>query len=456
MGRGLRIGFPRARRVSADFASYALTGQAATLTQAGGGGSLAFPGSVADQVFRQNVAGQSVDVDTLLASGAPAAGWASGGGFPTGLSLNTSTGVVSGTPTGAVGNYDVVITASDVSVADADWYQRSTASGVFYSNNFTYKDTAKTQLITNDADLRASAAQVGGTTTSNRWNTTQKLSGNGSLKMEMLANSENYGGWNLDFGGIAVSSKAVSKHQFYFQFAYYVDSTFFNLFPGVTASYGGKICIIECPNSSFDPGEVVIRRLPIPGGYMWGYLIDSAGVVKNFGLNTLSNTDAALNNFTDLGSPAVTNTATAQQRYGVNYNNKDDTTANSNYATSSTKFVSNGWFVFEVMVDQVNNVVKVWGAPYGSAPALIMGRMAANLPSVGTTDLGSNPQQLYTGVQLTNYPNTWTNYPTSDTFVGYDELIASDNPIRFPGGFDIPFTGTTTPTGYPPAGTTEQ
>ena len=441
--------------MSADQASYALTGQAVTLTQASGS-SLAFPGSVSDQVFRQNVAGQTLDADSLLATGAPAAGWASGTGLPAGLSLDTATGVISGTPTAAVGNYDVVLTASSVSAADADWYQRSNESGVFYSNNFTYKNTAKTLPITNDADLIASAAQVGSSSSLVKYNTTQKLSGNGSLKLFMPSGGTADTGWNFDFGGIAVSSKGTVKHQFYFQFSYYIDSVFYNLFPGPWSTYGGKICIIESPNSSFGDGEVVVRRYSVPGGFIGGYVKDETANVNYFRLSILSNTDAALNNFIDRGTPTVTNLNTAQQRYGLNWANKDDTTIDTDYASSSPRLVSNGWFTFEVMVDQVNDVVKVWGAPYGSAPELIMGRMAAALPAVGTNDSsGLTPTPLYTGIQLTNYFNTITNPPGSDTFVGYDELIVSDNPIRFPGGFDIPFSGTTTPTGYPPAGTFE-
>jgi hypothetical protein len=36
-----------------------------------------------------------------------------GGSFPPGLTLNPNTGVISGTPTGPVGNYPVVIKVSD-------------------------------------------------------------------------------------------------------------------------------------------------------------------------------------------------------------------------------------------------------------------------------------------------------------------------------------------------------
>lgn len=397
----------------------------------------------------------SLNLDTICTDpeGQPLTYTIVSGTLPAGITQSGARGqTISGTAT-TIGSSAVTFRANDIA-ADADWLTRSTASGVFYANNFTYRDTAKTQLITSDTDLRNSAAQTGGTLSTVVRNTTQFLSGTQSLKLNMPASSGQYGGWNFDFGGIAVSSKLVVKHQFYFQFAYYVDSVFYNFFPGVFNTYGGKIAIIQAPDQSFGTGEVVLRRLPIPGGYVAAYRIPaSSGLTQYFQLNIGS--DAHFNNFIDRGGSTATENA-RQLRFGINYDRKDNTSDTDIDVQHSPRYVANGWYVFEVYVDQINDVVKIWGAPYGSAPTLVMGAMDAGLPPSGTiSDGGINPQPLYTGIQLTNYPNTWTNYPSTTTFVGYDELICSTNPINFPGGFSLPFPGTATPTGYPPSGTSE-
>jgi hypothetical protein len=397
----------------------------------------------------------SLNLDTICTDtgGQPITYSIVSGTLPAGITQSGSRGqTISGTPT-TVSATTVTFRADDLS-GDADFLARSGGGGVFYSNNFTYRNTAKTLLITSDAELRSSAAQVGGDTSTVVRNTSQFLSGTQSLKLNMPASSNQYGGWNFDFGGIAVSSKLVSKHQFYFQFAYYADSVYRDFFFGPYSTYGGKIAIIEAPNASFDTGEVVLRRLPLPGGYIAAYRIPTSGVTTEFGLNVSAVSDLFFNNFIDRGGSSSTLNA-AQLRFGVNYNNKDNNPASDTDYQHSPRLVSNGWFVFEVYVDQINDIVKIWGAPYGSAPELIMGAMNAGLPGTSTTDGGTNPKPLYTGIQLTNYPNAFSNYPSTTTFVGYDELICSDNAINFPGGFALPFPGTASPTGYPPAGTSE-
>lgn len=377
------------------------------------------------------------------------------GSLPAGLALVGS--VVSGTPT-AAGSPAVVFTARDEQAVEASWLQRSTAAGVFYSNNFSWRDQAKTLPITNDTDLRNSAAAIGGTTSLITFDMTNKLSGAGSCKLRMPASQFGaYSGWMFSFAGIGTSAKTAVKHQFYVQFAFYADSVYRSFFYGSNNTWGGKIAIIEAPDSSFDPGEIVVRRWSPPGGFVKGYWISGPGNVEEFYLSWPSiGSDFTFNNFLDRGSPTVSNANTLQQRHGINFNDQGSSTGSDPDYQHAALLQSNGWTVIEAYVDQVNDVIKVWIAPYGSAPTLLMGTLNANLPAIGTLDgSASNPAQLYTGMQLTNFPNTVTNWPGSDTFVAYDEVICSDSQINFPGGFALPNPGTQVPANYPPAGATE-
>jgi hypothetical protein len=338
-----------------------------------------------------------------------------------------------------------------------EWEEQSTAPGVFYRNNFTYRDTAESLLITSDAQLRASGAQTGGTASLIVYDTVNKLTGGGSLRFNMPAASPgDYSGWNIDFGGIAVSSKLVVKHQFYLRFALYADSVYRGFHYGASGVWGGKICIISAPNVSDNNGEVVFRRWEPPGGFVKGYRKNS-GNYDEFGLLMDSGNDLVYNNFIDRGSPTVTNENTRQQRYGPNYLGRTSTTGDDADYQHAPKLKSNGWTIIEALVDQDNDIIKWWMADEGDPPELIMGAMSARLPAAGTLDgAGQNEQQLYTGVQFTNYPNTATNWPGTDTFICYADIIASDDPIPFPGGHALPYPGTDVPPGYPPAGSTEQ
>jgi len=338
---------------------------------------------------------------------------------------------------------------------DADWTTRSTASGVFYSTNFTYKNAAKTQLITNVADLISSAFQTGNSAKL-AWDTSLKLSGNGCLRLNMAGGAIDGAGtgWTFSFDGIGLNTKNTSKSQFYLQFAYYADSVQNNFNYGGSSSYGGKIIIVEAPDTSFDSGEVVFRRWVEPGGFVGAYSLPVNQMYYN---QVTSQSRGLLNNLYDAnhygGSfPSPSTAAQWKQRHGYM---SIGTVSDPDYA-NAPRIISNTWMTVEIYVDLVNDCVKIWMAPYGQAPKLIIGRNAGNgdLPAVGTIDgSNSNPKPIYTGAQLTNYANSPTAWPSTDTFVCYDEVIASNNPINFPGGYSLPFPGTDPVTGWPWTGT---
>jgi hypothetical protein len=338
----------------------------------------------------------------------------------------------------------------------AEWASQS--AGAFYRHNFSFKNAAETQPITNKADLLASLGNYNGdASTYVALDTTIKLSGVGSMRIDMPASTWTNAYTGIDFAGIAATSKAVSKHQFYVRFAHYMDSVYRNWDWG-----SGNVwhtIVVECFNSSFDIGEVVLHPARVPGGYMMGYRkATDYPTHATFGLhwNAIGN-NQTMNSFYDAGAPAVVNSVnTLQQRYGMLYSDWDTPSADADIV-NQPRAVSNGWTVYEIYVDQVNDIVKIWMAPYGQAPVLLTGAMDAFLPAIGVTDAGSNPQPLYTGIQLANWRGSApAQLPTQATFVAFAEVIASDNPIPFPGGFALPSPGTAAPyVGYPPAGATE-
>lgn len=344
--------------------------------------------------------------------------------------------------------------------ADADWAQRSAAPGVFYRNNFTYANRTETTLITNSAGLRATTWGGNGDNLL-VWDQSIKLSGAGSCRLNQIASQVNWHSqYRITWDGIGAATKNTSKSRFYLQFAYYADavyrSTYFGGTPDEGGEWGGKIAIIEAPDASNDVGEIVIRRCSKPGGFLQAYRLDTQGGYRYFYMqhnNVGGSTKWTTYPFVNRGSPAVTNLDTLERRHGPVINTDIDG-SDPDYQHVQ-KFPANGWFVIEVYVDLANDIVKIWLAPYGSAPELSIGGIGSyvGLPSVGTMD-GSNqlPRPLYTGVQLTNYANNPSRWNSTDTFICYDEVIASDNPIPFPGGLSLPYPGTQTPPDWPPSG----
>lgn len=121
----------RATDGQGNVGAYSATSSATTQSAAG---SIAFTSSTFTENLTQGTS-NSVDLDSRLSQGAPAAGWAYEGTLPTGVSFNAATGVLSGTPT-VIQAPSVRFAASNVSQAEAEWALRSTASGVLWATGF--------------------------------------------------------------------------------------------------------------------------------------------------------------------------------------------------------------------------------------------------------------------------------------------------------------------------------
>lgn len=380
----------------------------------------------------------------------------SGFTLPTGLTLNSAQQYLQSNGTVTTGSDKLTATYTAGSSFDAEWASQSTGAGVFFRHNFSFKNAAETQPITNKADMLASLSNYNAdANTYLALDTTIKLSGVGAMRINMPASTWVNAFMGVDFAGIGLTSKTRSKHQFYVRFAHYQDQVFRDWDWGTGNVW--HTMIVECYNSAFDPGEVVIHPARTPGGYMIGYSKTAANQTRYFGLFWPAlGGQQTMNTFYDAGSPATVNSVnTLQQRYGMLWQDWNQPTADADIV-NQPRAVSNGWTVYEMYIDQVNNVIKIWQAPYGQAPILMSGSMNAQLPAVGALDGGTNPQPIYTGMQPTNWRGSApTQLPSQATFVSFAEFIASDNPIPFPGGYSLPYPGTTVPANWPPAGISE-
>lgn len=380
-----------------------------------------------------------------------------GAALPTGVTLDSANKQLVYSGGGSVGVTSGIIIGANDSTFDSDWASRSTAAGVFYTHNMTYVNQANTP-ITNDATLRSSFFQVAGTSAQALWDQTNKLSGAGSLKLNMPASISNITtSCGFSFDGRGTTTKNTSKHAFYFQFGIRLDSVYRNFYYGDFNNYGGKLFIMESPSTSFEPSEIVFRRDVRPGGFLMGYRYTPSGGAEGFGLNWPSFSDLTFLNFYNAnpGQSAPASLSALRQRHGADYLALNDTTGTNPDYQTAPRLLANTWHTVMLYVDQVNQVIKIWMAEYGQQPQLIMGAMNARIAPVGTMDQSGNPKQIYSGGQLLNYPNNSQFWPSTDTYINYTELIGSDNPIKFPGGYDAPFLGTTTPTSYPPSGSSE-
>jgi hypothetical protein len=93
-------------------------------------------------------------------------------------------------------------------------------------------------------------------------------------------------------------------------------------------------------------------------------------------------------------------------------------------------WIPDAWNVIEIYVNEPAQTVKMWHAKRGDPPRLV-------IDAVGDANLG-NREGNYTGMQLLPRLEERAPDPTREvTYAIYDELIASSEPIPFPGGHGI-------------------
>src|SRR5262249_3678375 len=160
------------------------------------------------------------------------------------------------------------------------------------------------------------------------WNTALELTGTGgALCMRMpAANPNAFSSYSIGWDGINVPTKNTVKHAFYVQWLTYADSVYRDFYYGGTIHWCGKLAIIEAPDSSSDPAEVVIRRWHVPRGWVTSYYVAANGTTTAFELewnNPLEvSSDFTYNNFLDNNKGQVVSVDTLQQRHGITYSDR--------------------------------------------------------------------------------------------------------------------------------------
>lgn len=287
----------------------------------------------------------------------------------------------------------------------ADFAARIADPGVFFRENFSYPDLAA-------AASHATNPRFYGSSTGNppdpnimSLSVEHALSGK-SLRIKYPPNSGASGNsWLYSFdpnNGIQVPFAGVPHDDFYFQIIVWGDQqwTFpFKMSDGSAAS--PKVLIVDHHDSSSNAGEVVLTN-----DHMKGLVAAYLGFTKSSGSELIG----------------------------------------GGFPSSPWNIAAHTVVTFHI--NAASNRVRMWAAKYGQAPVLI-GDTSISIPGLDMGRPGGYP-----GFQLTPFITDNANaggasQPT--TFIDYCEIIASKNPISFPGGFALPSAVITLPVVIPPA-----
>lgn len=330
--------------------------------------------------------------------------------------------------------------------AELDWSARAAAPGVFYANNFDY---ASREAYLGGAHSHVYAETANGLPKLDL-ERALTLSGSGASRHNWYAvegPNESGPSWNLSFAGPGAKDVSRKATRFYLQVAIYADDEWARF----TYREGAiKLLMLLDPSSApFAPGEIVIAR---HGGGAWlsGFRVTNmaAGFQLMWNSPWIVRGDDSIYTFYDAGPVArdgesdATDLDLFEQRWGPRRRNLDPT--DPDYA-AAPRFQGGNWYTLEVHVDVRDgaSVLKIWFAEYGAPPVLLTGFMDSGLRENSHT---------YRGAFLINRAENTTSWVNEDTFVVFDEVIVSDAPIPFPGGYELPWPGSETPLGWPPAG----
>lgn len=339
--------------------------------------------------------------------------------------------------------------------ADADWASRSASA--FYANNFS--------TFSNNTELHAS--NYGGTASGYQSRTTLETRAGVSGKVCRLhitkEANEGTPSYRHSWDGVGAQTKSVLKKKFFYQWQMYIpayvldhrfrtDSRNPPQEPAdLTSSVAMKFVIFQEPDQSFGSGEVVVTNERFRG-FVTAYRHTGPSTL-NFqqsvaGIPGGGSPDYRWQNAIDTGEP-ITDNASARRRYGPLHYSFSGT---NNYGTSlsvqgnpdpeaavnGVTWVPDAWNVVEVEIDAENDTFRLWHAVRGNPPKLVH-------EWVGNANIGERTDN-YRGAQLLPRLEQLIADPTrEDTFVDYAELIASDEPIDFPGGYKLNPDQTTAP-----------
>jgi hypothetical protein len=358
------------------------------------------------------------------------------------------------------------------SVAD-DWAARSTAPGVTHAENWssfataaeTYnsprtggmnKNPSSPTTFNNAFELITDAGHVLSGKAMRLWHGKNNYGNPGTIDNQYM--SIPFNGNRNAVNGQYPTGAYLTK--VYVQVCFWTDAFLDYYWKLGDGSLGGsKIFIIDNWNTTATTGEFVVTD-SYNEGFVRAYRITTGG--GSVGLDRTVSTPVNSNNFQrqnaiDRGG-VLTDMASYLRRFGPFYQGMTGGTSQAsplstqgrpdpNAAIGGVTFNRGGITVVEVELDLPNDRARIWAGPHGQAPTLI-GDTALDSATGGLGLFGSRLNggagTGWSGIYLSNLIYTATGaqnpgYPT-DAYTDYSEIIVSQEPINFPGGFVPPGT----------------
>lgn len=324
---------------------------------------------------------------------------------------------------------------------ETDWQARRRAAGVFYANNFDYAD--RDAYLAGAHSYRYAATDDGKPKLD--LETKIRLSGRGASRHNWFVSegaNELGPAWAYSFDGPGLHTTNALRQRFYMQYAMYADPTWARF---VYQNGAIKNHILLNPGRSlFAHGEVVLVRSG-RGPWVHGFSVsDSArGWFLKWDAPRFVAGDDTIYTFWD-ADPRVAPSAdinSFERRFGPRRRHFD--AEDKDYA-AVPHLAGGHWYVIETYVDLSpgNSIIKVWFAERGKPPILLTGTPEAGMHETADT---------YRGGFLINRAEDARTWVDNDTFVVYDELLVSEQPIAFPGDHTLPTPGRELPANWPPA-----
>lgn len=414
----------------------------------------------------------SVNLDTLCTDpeGAAVTYTILSGTLPTGLVQSGTRGqIISGTPTSA-GSVAVNFRANDsTNSADADWATEGSAGANLQAQNFNstqfptrgdlmdYLLSIEDDCPSNGVKNAYTGVAFGGSQ-SERYmdpipggeeekislDTSIYLTGGQSVYMR-LRSSEGA----TEAGPIIELPILNPSPVYYVRLVYRIDQAVLN------HSYDSshrKFCFLN--HLDFTGGQIVgvlyLDHEPWPLAYRVDSATRQLRVFHSGGVYG-SNYQLFGGYDTNPGGAAPATTSAWDQRFGPSFDNPS--ASDSDFAAVSRP-LGDDWYQTEWMIDQSfvgsvsRGMFKSWGGAVGVAP---------QLQQLNFRDCGfANPSTMQAqSIRLTFRPEDSTSGNPSTAGIHFDSVIIRPTPIPFIGGFALPSSGQTIPSGQPVSGTSD-
>jgi hypothetical protein len=344
----------------------------------------------------------------------------------------------------------------------ADWRSRS-AGAMFAENWSAYADAAAAY---NAVCYAANKNPSMGSTFTNAYEIVTTpghvLSGKA---LRLWHGKNNYGSagvidnqwWIMLFNGAKSNPAAAYRTKIYIQVCAWTNEIFdyYWLRSGGTVP-NGKLFIVDFEGGSASTGEVVIDNRA-NRGFPTCYRITDSGsfqYIERATATPVNGANYAWQNAIDRGTPAVVATQNDwERRYGPCYSGMTGGSSQSlplsaqgvpdpDAAIGGVPWNRGGITVVELEIDLPNDRIRYWVAPYGSSPVLC-GDSRLDNNNGGRARLGTRVKPNGVGWNAIHLSNlnyladgaNNPNYPLA--YIDYAELIISESPIRFPGGYAV-------------------